>query len=485
MKSKLRHKTKTTELKARLSGFYFLILAFFLIFFTNITGYTQDHDNYTDKGWDLLYAADIGDKESIGQLIDDGVNPDFENYDGVTAIMLASQQGYDDIVEYLIKCGADVNKKSDYNGITPIISAVRNDFLRTAEILIRNGANVNDNDNWGRQAIHYSAINGHTATTDMLIYYFADVDDKDIFGNTPLIYAVVNKNDSIAELLIKNNADLFAVNDQGNSIFHIAAYSGNAYFVENYHTIYQNKELYNTDSLKPIEMAILYGQSEIAEFLINENYSLRDTINNAYTPLTLAKSSKDRKTIKQIKKMDINNMHYPYFRRVGVGFETLFNSTEFFMGFNLNLTEDRYGIVVCGGFLTRAKRKEVWVLKSGDDYYQYLEKRYGIYVKIQKHFKLFGWGNNNYLSLYPQIRPIYVWGNYSGTNKIVPNEIIPTPGIGFLFNFGNFFRINFNYEYCDMNIYLVNPHMYSIGIKFLFSYRNTAKNEKYKYIINY
>lgn len=464
-------------------GIYILLVTFLGV---GSSCFAQNYSEYTDRGWDLLFFADTGQTDSLLYVLQNSeIDVDFETNEGVTALMLASQAGYDDIVEILIKHGADVNKKSEYYGITPLISAVRNNFLRTAEILIRNGADINDNDNFGRMAVHYAAMYGYAATTDMLIYYFADINDSDVFGNSPLLYAISNKHNEVSDILVANGADLYIKNKLGNSLLHIASHNGNMHFIQNYyHYFTDRKEVLNNDSISAVEMAVLYGRSEVLEFLIDNSFKLRDTINEIYTPLTLAKAGRDRKTKKIIKEMGYGDIHYPYFNRVGGGMGILFNSTDYFWDFNIALTEDRYGFVFATGFLTRGKEKQIFVPKNKWDFYQYYEKRYGVYFKLQKHFGLIS-TSNNYFGIYAQVRPVFFWGNYIGVKDNIPADIINAPGIGLSANFGRLFRMNFSYEYLDMNIYTVKPHFFSVGFKILPSVRSKKTNEKYKYIINY
>ena len=462
---------------------YFINISFFLILICSFTILNaQEYDDYVSDGWRLLYAADTGDEKTVRWLIEEGVDPDFKNYEGVTALMLASQAGFENIVRILLRHGADVNLSSDYYRVSPLISAVRNDYLRVAELLLRNGAEINHDDNWGRKAIHYAVMNNYIATTDMLIYYNADIDHKDAYGLTPLMYAVFYKNDTITEMLISNQANIFEIADDKNSILHLAAQSGNMFFTEKYHS-YFNPYYINSDSLTVVEYSVLNGNSEVLKFLLEVGHELRDTINEVYTPLSIAKYSRSFKTKRMVKKLGYRNLHYPYFGRLGFGYEFLFNSTDFFMGANLNVTEDRYGFVLATGFMFRGAKKAILQQKNQLDFYQLFESRYAFYFKLQKHFKIIRFSDNSNLSIFAQIRPVYSWGNYAGLEDKMSPEIFPVPGAGLSLNLSRYFRLNFNYEYCDMNIYSVNPHMYNLGLKLIFPYRNEKNNEKYKYII--
>lgn len=53
---------------------------------------------------------------------------------------VASAHGQINIVEYLIKCGLDVNQNGDISGGTPVRSAAENGHLNIIQLLYQNGA---------------------------------------------------------------------------------------------------------------------------------------------------------------------------------------------------------------------------------------------------------------------------------------------------------------------------------------------------------
>lgn len=457
-----------------------------LLFLWSLSSRAQDYDVYLELGYDLLYYADIGDLEYVKKHVEDyKIDVDFENYDYITALMLASQAGYDDIVEYLISKGADVNKQAKYNGISPLISAVRNDYLRTAEILIRSGADINTTDALGRQAIHYAAMNGYIATTDMLIYYFSQLEELDNFGFSPIMYAVANNQDSVTDLLINNLVNIYTLDNRDNSLLHIAAQHNNIYFINKYAHLFANDLNKNKEGLYPTESAVASGHHKAVQLLLEKDFVLRDTINEVFTPRTLAKYSGKYRTKRIIRRLGYKDNHFTYFRKIGLGYEFLFNSTEFFLGFNVSLSEDRYGFLTSFGFITRGAPKQVLVPIYDNEFYLLKEKRYGMYLLLQKHFKLFNLTELSYVSLYAQIRPIYTWGTHIGIENNFRPELIACPGFGISFNFITFLQTSFNYEYMNMGIYSVKPHIYNINMRYMIPFRKSETDEKNKYIIKY
>ena len=57
----------------------------------------------------LMYLAHEGDLEGIKELLESGTDVNFRDIDGRTALHVAACQGFGDVVEFLLKNGADVD----------------------------------------------------------------------------------------------------------------------------------------------------------------------------------------------------------------------------------------------------------------------------------------------------------------------------------------------------------------------------------------
>ncbi|RZC45914.1 hypothetical protein C5167_038863 [Papaver somniferum] len=62
-----------------------------------------------DPTFQLMYLANEGDLEGMTELLDSGVNINFQDIDGRTALHIAACQGVADVVELLISRGADID----------------------------------------------------------------------------------------------------------------------------------------------------------------------------------------------------------------------------------------------------------------------------------------------------------------------------------------------------------------------------------------
>ena len=183
------------------------------------------------------------DYARVEQLLQSGVDINTQHpTSGTTVLMIASSYYYyDDMVEFLIKNGANVNLK-DSKGKTALLWSASNS-LENAKILISNGAKLNEAANDGmtpflqatlgvssgkvtiemcdllrkngtninaelkRQsalkwtALHYAAANGDTELVKYLIKHGANVNKATGEGSTPLFLAKLGEYDDIIKIL--------------------------------------------------------------------------------------------------------------------------------------------------------------------------------------------------------------------------------------------------------------------------------------------
>jgi ankyrin repeat protein len=107
----------------------------------------------------LWYSVRQNSKESVLALIKLGANVNLSctgegehSTQMVIPLMVASKYGYIDIMQILIKAGANVNAKDGY-GQTPLYYAVLRDKYEACKLLITNGADVNACTNFSAETI--------------------------------------------------------------------------------------------------------------------------------------------------------------------------------------------------------------------------------------------------------------------------------------------------------------------------------------------
>ncbi len=105
--------------------------------------------------------------------------------------------------------------------------ATKNSHLDVLEKLIKEGANVNERNKYGNIPLHWAASYGRLSIVEELINKGADIDAKNNNGNTPLHWAVKSSHLEVAKFLISKHADVNAKNKDSWTSLHFAAAYGN------------------------------------------------------------------------------------------------------------------------------------------------------------------------------------------------------------------------------------------------------------------
>src|SRR4051812_14436500 len=90
----------------------------------------------------LIDAVQTGNRAAAVKLIDQRVDVRTPAADGTTALHWAAHNGDTDLVDRLIKAGANVNAKNEF-GSTPIVEAALSNSTAVMDSLLKAGADAN------------------------------------------------------------------------------------------------------------------------------------------------------------------------------------------------------------------------------------------------------------------------------------------------------------------------------------------------------
>lgn len=121
-----------------------------------------------------------------------------------TSLHIAAAHDRDDIVEMLLKHGADVNAKSD-GGWTPLHNACEKGSEKIARLLLSAGAEINAKLLNGMSPLHLAAQGGHISVVRCLLERKDVKMAPDTFGSTPFVRAAQNRRKDIVDLLAPFN----------------------------------------------------------------------------------------------------------------------------------------------------------------------------------------------------------------------------------------------------------------------------------------
>ena len=131
-------------------------------------------------------------------------------YEGGNTILLYAlkENVQNDIIEELIKAGADVNK-ADINGQTSLLLAIGANNEKLVDTLLENNADVKQKTISGKTVLAYAFENNvKPEIFARLILGGADVNQKDNDGNVLILQALTAQKYDVVEKLLQNGADV-------------------------------------------------------------------------------------------------------------------------------------------------------------------------------------------------------------------------------------------------------------------------------------
>ncbi|GMH40399.1 hypothetical protein BSKO_08303 [Bryopsis sp. KO-2023] len=192
----------------------------------NIAGRSGVHDQSARFSRSLLQAQDTqeeslelwqaslnGDLERVKSLLDgDIADPDVRYGDSeYTPIILAAYGGHTQIVQELIRKGADVNAATISGRGRLCVSAIwmaafggHGDIV---DELLKENANVNQKDSNDTTPLYVAAQHGHVDVVEKLVAANADQEVASLKGATPLMVAVEKGREGVTQILLETGAD--------------------------------------------------------------------------------------------------------------------------------------------------------------------------------------------------------------------------------------------------------------------------------------
>jgi ankyrin repeat protein len=103
----------------------------------------------------LMTACAQQNVSNVNQLIKYGADPNLTLSNGYSALMSAASFGSYEIVETLLKQGAEINHKREVDGITALMLATFNGEIQKVKLLLRYNADKYITDKNGKTALDY------------------------------------------------------------------------------------------------------------------------------------------------------------------------------------------------------------------------------------------------------------------------------------------------------------------------------------------
>ena len=156
----------------------------------------------------LHWAAYQDDQETVKLLVRSGAHLRAANRYGVTPLSLACTNGNGAIVKFLLEAGADPNATLR-GGETALMTAARTGKFGAVKALLSRGADVHRKESRrGQTALMWAAAEGHEEVVDALIRAGADFRAPLDSGFTPLLFALREGRAGVVRVLLEAGAEL-------------------------------------------------------------------------------------------------------------------------------------------------------------------------------------------------------------------------------------------------------------------------------------
>ncbi|XP_072945806.1 uncharacterized protein [Epargyreus clarus] len=261
-------------------------------------------------------ASKDGHVEVVRELLQRGAAIDAATKKGNTALHIASLAGQEAVVRLLVQNGAQVNIQSQ-NGFTPLYMAAQENHDGVVKFLLANGANQSlatedgftplavamqqghekvvavllEADTRGRvrlPALHIAAKKDDVKAANLLLENEHNPDVTSKSGFTPLHIAAHYGNEAVARLLLAKGADVNCAAKHNICPLHVAAKWGKDNMVALLCDNGANVEARTRDGLTPLHCAARSGHERVVETLLDRGAPITSKSKNGLAPLHMA-----------------------------------------------------------------------------------------------------------------------------------------------------------------------------------------------------
>lgn len=201
--------------------------------------------------------------------------PNFDKkLDEVPVVLyVASFSGLTEIVDLLLKAGADANARGGRHD-NPLQAASSGGHDRIVELLLNKGANVNPQGEAYSTALHRASIQGHNRIVELLLNKGANVNAQSKFLGTAIQAASAGGYDKTAELLLARGANINAQGGYYGTALQAASGEGHDKTTELLLNKGANINAQGGIHGTAIQAALRGGHNKIVELLLNRGANI-------------------------------------------------------------------------------------------------------------------------------------------------------------------------------------------------------------------
>ena len=176
----------------------------------------RNHQNHNGDSA-LILAAWYGHAEMVERLLTVRSDVNLSNRDGNTALNCAALKGHLDVVVLILDEDPDLEVADEVTGKTALLKASYAGHTEVVEELLKCGADPDTADDNGYTSLAFAASFCHHAVLHSLLRHSAEPDPKDTFGVTPLMHAATRGDADTLGALLQAGAHVDEVDVDGRS----------------------------------------------------------------------------------------------------------------------------------------------------------------------------------------------------------------------------------------------------------------------------
>ncbi|XP_063974684.1 ankyrin repeat domain-containing protein 6 isoform X2 [Diachasmimorpha longicaudata] len=171
-------------------------------------------------------AAARGEIALLARLLSDGIKP-LPDESGISPLQKAAAEGHLEVVELLLKYGANISYQDNVHGDSALHEAAWRGYSKTVALLAKalgtQRAPLHARNIAGFAPLHLACQNGHNQTCRELLLAGCNPDLQNNYGDTPLHTSARYGHAGVTRILISGLCRVSEQNKNGDTALHIAA----------------------------------------------------------------------------------------------------------------------------------------------------------------------------------------------------------------------------------------------------------------------
>ncbi|XP_067660339.1 ankyrin repeat domain-containing protein 50-like [Haliotis asinina] len=260
----------------------------------------------------MMLAAENGHEEVVELLLNEGANMSLVDDGRNNILHLACERGHLEVVKYIVSQNkVDINSRG-WKKRTPVMEAAKNGHKKVVEFLVEHGGDLSLVGYSGVNILHLACRGGHLEVVKYIVSQNkVAINSRGWKKRTPVMEAAKNGHKKVVEFLVEHGGDLSLVGYSGVNILHLACRGGHLEVVK--YIVSQNKVAINSRGWKkrtPVMEAATNGHKKVVEFLVEHGGDLSLVYYGGGNILHLACEGGHLEVVKYIvsqNKVDINS----------------------------------------------------------------------------------------------------------------------------------------------------------------------------------